>query len=91
MIVSNCSGNRALQARLAQQFCRVVSLAQVQPETQEFPSRGKETVIDENHRFAAQIRSGASPALMSSPRTVWWDATGGWSNGRSPGSTASGA
>ncbi len=28
--------------------------------------------------------------VVSSPRTAW-DATGGWSNGRSPGSTASGA
>src|SRR5437016_2756118 len=32
----------------------------------------------------------ASPAVVSSPRTAW-DATAGWSNGRSPGSTASGA
>src|SRR5213592_1895200 len=34
--------------------------------------------------------SPASPAVVSSPRTAW-DATAGWSNGRSPGSTASGA
>jgi hypothetical protein len=34
--------------------------------------------------------SPASPAVMSSPGTTW-DATGGWSNGRSPGSPASGA
>ena len=34
--------------------------------------------------------SPASPAVVSSPRTAW-DATAGWSNGRYPGSTASGA
>jgi transposase len=39
---------------------------------------------------ASAASSPASPAVVSSPRTAW-DATGGWSNGRSPGSTASGA
>src|SRR5690349_12293329 len=32
----------------------------------------------------------ASPAVAPSPRTAW-NATGGWLNGRSPGSTASSA
>jgi transposase len=39
---------------------------------------------------ASAASSPASPAVVSSPRTAW-DATAGWSNGRSPGSTASGA
>ena len=37
-----------------------------------------------------RINPPASPAVVSRPRSAW-DATGGWSNGRSPGSTASGA
>ena len=39
---------------------------------------------------ASAASSPASPAVVSSPRTAW-DATAGWSNGRFPGSTASGA
>lgn len=40
--------------------------------------------------FVLKTASPASPAVVSSPRTAW-DATAGWWNGRSPGSTASGA
>jgi hypothetical protein len=46
-----------------------------------------------HHRLALRTSaasSPASPAVVSRPRTAW-DATGGWSNGRAPGSSASGA
>src|SRR2546426_3210322 len=57
--------------------------------TSSMPTRGTTTVTSV-WPCASAASSPASPAVVSSPRTAW-DATAGWSNRRSPGSTASGA
>ena len=63
--------------------------APVADRTSSMPTRVTTTVTSV-WPCASAASSPASPAVVSSPRTAW-DATAGWSNGRSPGSTASGA